>query len=775
MQLHNEFAPVMKSSNDMETGEATIELTSHMFDILSIGIYEHPEEACVRELSCNALDGQAAAGNASQPFNVHLPNRLEPYFEVRDFGTGMTHEQVMKLYLTYGASTKRDSNDQIGGLGIGSKSPFAVAQSFTVTVFQNGIVRRYSVYRENGKPRITKLTESETTEPNGVAVRVAVSMDKIQKFHEVAQKIYTHFPVKPNCNVPLVSLYHGKSILAEVKDQFTVYSGSNSGDLYVDTSVVMGNIEYPINLYDVMADPDKCMPKFLRRNIDKLLIYMPIGSVSIAASRESLQLSDSTRKQIVSVFEKVSSQILSAFQTKIDAAPNLYEAVRVYDNAMAGQRVRDHAIMEYLKYGGKTLEEWRLEQNTCRTREVIDPKTGLTVKDYHGHPKREFIYDDVPYVTLRRMINSSKARWETRTANTEESFSIFNGMKPNGAQPVFVIQDRRQKNGNIKTAGQYAVMKALCESVYNKDLTDRMVFLFKTEKDIKDLRKLHHYPDDFGKVLKMSDFESAYVPAKVTRGQVKVWKGTASSQPEEVKVSADDFDEPQYYIKAEGHTVLSDTLKIRSYDAMDFLKRIPALLPTKQLFLFRKTVWNKIPEDWIEVDVKVIEQAVAGNPHWWINYNRKEIKNYSRRFNQLDLTRMYLRLNTKFEGNRICQGYEHEVQRNVPNPQLANFEDNFEVIRDMFGRPQLVFGEEFYVYYDDTWTELSIIYRILPDGHKLRESMKRVDKRIEQKVKQEIEKADAKNRLLSWVDWSKVTFRDAATELGYTVTPYVSK
>lgn len=779
MQLNNEFAPVMKSSNKMETGQASIEMTAHMFQILSAGIYQHPERACIRELSCNALDGQSAAGNADQPFDVHLPTRLEPYFEVRDYGTGMTHEQVMKLYLTYGASTKRDSNDQIGGLGIGSKSPFAVAQSFTVTVYQNGTVRRYSVYMEEGVPQVTKLTESGTTEPNGVAVRVAVPMDKLDKFQSEANRIYTHFPVKPNCNLTLTGIYDGMNILSKSEGEFTVYSGQNTRST-IDTSIVMGNIEYPIDLENVMPNYAEIVPSYLRRNITKALIYLPIGSVNIAASRESLQLTDTTKKEIEKVFSKVATEILSKFQAEIDTATNLFEMIKIYNRAMSGQNVHQE-MMRHLTFQGKSLLDWELEQSQCRSEPEIDPATGLQAKDYHGRPKRKFKFKGLTYKRVHHVMRTNdQKRVETYTANSESEFSLFGStMSPTKLENevVFVIEDRFQKNGAKKVVGQGAILRAIGEKY--REATgeyDGRMFLVDSKQEVLDLAKLHHYPEDLLRIYKMSDYESAYVPKKVVRGQVKVWESRRGGKMFETTVNMDDYDVPQYYIKAEGQSLKSDTL-VDSQELSEHMSTLSQAVPTGNVFLFRKTVWNKIPEDWIEVDVKLIEKWVKEHPEWWIDFNRNVTSRQALN-SRVNLTRLNTRLRISINNKVVTDGYVDTLRDGVTyDPNGVNFEDNMEVFQSIFGRPQIYFADAFYPdgRYNDGAGLLRDLEALLPNDNKLCKAIKAARIRAQNNFENEKSKIKAKNPLLSWIDWDRVSFREVAEYLGYSLTPYIHK
>jgi len=110
----------------------TIQANAKMFRILSSGLYSNKEKAIIREVSCNAYDANIDAGNGDIPIEVHLPNVLEPYFSIKDSGTGLTPEQMTDIYTQYGNSTKTDDNRMIGALGLGSKSPFSYIDSFTV-------------------------------------------------------------------------------------------------------------------------------------------------------------------------------------------------------------------------------------------------------------------------------------------------------------------------------------------------------------------------------------------------------------------------------------------------------------------------------------------------------------------------------------------------------------------------------------------------------------------------------------------------------------------
>ena len=159
-----------------EIGEFRIRNSAKAFNILSSGLYANKIKAIIRELSCNAVDSHVAAGKGDVPFEVHLPNALEPHFSIRDFGTGLSHDQVTNIYTTYFESTKTASNDFIGALGLGSKSPFSYTDNFTVTAIKDGRKGIYSAFiNGEGVPSIALMMEEQTDEPAGVEIKFSVN------------------------------------------------------------------------------------------------------------------------------------------------------------------------------------------------------------------------------------------------------------------------------------------------------------------------------------------------------------------------------------------------------------------------------------------------------------------------------------------------------------------------------------------------------------------------------------------------------------------------
>ena len=87
MKPHIEVSTVERTGIAPEDESSfTIRNSPAAFEILSAGIYTDGIAAVIRELSCNAFDAHVEAGKADEPFEIHLPNKLEPWLSIKDNG-----------------------------------------------------------------------------------------------------------------------------------------------------------------------------------------------------------------------------------------------------------------------------------------------------------------------------------------------------------------------------------------------------------------------------------------------------------------------------------------------------------------------------------------------------------------------------------------------------------------------------------------------------------------------------------------------------------------
>lgn len=306
----------------------TIKATSKAFDILSSGLYSDKIKAIVRELSCNAYDSHVAAGKADTPIEVKLPTYLDMTFYVKDYGLGLSHEGVTKLYTTYFESTKTESDDFIGQLGLGSKSPFSYAATFTVESRFEGMKRIYTCFKnEQGMPAISLMGEEETTEDNGITVSLAVKRDDVDKFSEAARKVFMYFNPKP--------VIKGHTNWKPYDLKHTI-AGTNwkirEADYYARMNdkayVVQGFVPYPIDV-DILAERglSGAARKLAKTNLD---LYVDIGKVEVAASREALSYDVRTIQNLIDVLETAAKEMRTSFQAEFDKCKTTWEAAQTY-------------------------------------------------------------------------------------------------------------------------------------------------------------------------------------------------------------------------------------------------------------------------------------------------------------------------------------------------------------------------------------------------------------------------------------------------------------
>jgi hypothetical protein len=307
-------------SNVGEIGEFRIRNSAKAFNILSSGLYANKVRAIIRELSCNAVDSHTAAGRTGTPFDVHLPTQLEPWFAIRDYGTGLSHDQVTNIYTTYFESSKTDSNDFIGALGLGSKSPFSYTDNFTVTAIKDGVKGIYSAFiNAEGVPSIVKMGSEESTEPTGVEVKFSVN-DRwdFSKFHDEARQVYTYFKLRPV--VSGASDFAFKDRAYETENIIPgVHSYSDSGRNCI---AVMGNIAYPVQVPEAAQKDLGDIAGLLNCGLE---LHFAIGELDFQASREGLSYIPQTINSIKRKLEAVNAQLAIHIATEADAIKNLWE------------------------------------------------------------------------------------------------------------------------------------------------------------------------------------------------------------------------------------------------------------------------------------------------------------------------------------------------------------------------------------------------------------------------------------------------------------------
>ena len=312
----------------------TVDMESlpEMFDVFS-GLYADQELAILRELSTNARDSHIEAG-VTRPIEVTLPNTVEPNLVIEDFGIGMSKTEIEETYSKYGASTKRNSNDFNGTLGLGSKSPLAYTPQFTFIGVKDGVKTMVSVAKTEVEtpdgdvkiiPVMKVLSERETTDGNGV--KVIVPVRSYNNFAEKAEHLFRFWDretvlingVKPT---PISGM--------GVTDNIMVTTETD-GQSYV----IMAGVPYPTYFSHGLLQGHA------------LVAHVPTGTVSFTPSREALKDNRKNREAIAAILAEYEREVPNAVQAQIEEAGNAREAFLALHQWRAALGTRTLAKTEY--------------------------------------------------------------------------------------------------------------------------------------------------------------------------------------------------------------------------------------------------------------------------------------------------------------------------------------------------------------------------------------------------------------------------------------------
>jgi hypothetical protein len=296
-----------------ESSKFSIQANGKAFKILVGGIYAEKVMSIVRELMSNADDAHRRV-KSTAPFEVRVPNSVNPTFSVRDYGCSMTHEFVMSSYSTLFESSKSASNDETGAFGLGAKAFLAYTDACTITCWMGGERRTYMIMLDaDSIPTVTLVDRSHSSDLQGVEVSFAVMPSDFREFEEAVRHNLMAYPTPPNVVGADISAPVPFWVSADGK--YRMYKNNGRYSL---NYVCQGSALYPFD-----RGNDNIVSGY------SYILTVPIGTTAVTASREAMTPNHSESAFMEAQARKYMGEFTTAIVAELTLAPTALERVKL--------------------------------------------------------------------------------------------------------------------------------------------------------------------------------------------------------------------------------------------------------------------------------------------------------------------------------------------------------------------------------------------------------------------------------------------------------------
>lgn len=264
-----------------------------------------------------------------------LPSLLSPYCEFIDNGPSMSEDFMLSRgehensgFCTAFASTKRDSNATMGGFGIGRLSG---PQGTVIECRNPDAIRTYVLVKDENKIPMLNLqavTPRPADVPVGTTVRVPVSPRDFGKVEEEARRQLLFFNPEPIPGIRPDFYLRGEH-WGIVKRAPSAESGC---------TIIVGGYPYKVDpeSFPGYTGYHANNPFLSALCCNRLMLWMPIGSVDISLNRESLRYEDRTATAVKAFIEQAILEMRQELIDKVQAQPTLWDARLLWVNVTKG-------------------------------------------------------------------------------------------------------------------------------------------------------------------------------------------------------------------------------------------------------------------------------------------------------------------------------------------------------------------------------------------------------------------------------------------------------
>ena len=417
---------ILEEGTTQETVKMSLDLDSAqvLMQMLSKNLYSDAIGSTVRECASNALDSHRRAGS-DRPIIVSFKrnNQADTYeFAVEDFGIGLDADDVRNIISKYGKSTKRNSNTELGMMGLGFKAPLAYTSSFYFVARKDFMERKYMMYEGDDTNSIDLLYEKPTAEPNGVKVIVPVKYHDRYNFTNKIKEQLAYFE----------SVYFEvDSSWGTVNNDFTIHRAEHfqysSLATNNDMHLCLDNVSYPIDWEKLGIDRIR-MKMALRFSLSDGLFPTP--------NREAIRYTQEAKQTILNKINKVADVFMEKYNESItDKADikTIMEFYSSYDKCIDGDFIGESNridIKEILKYATIPTKQPNLEGIQLLNLKRLSTEC----KDYFlGEYQLKFRYNNGRFNTVKNYWTTN-LRPDDFTGHWNEKVYFFSDRLTKGKQ-----------------------------------------------------------------------------------------------------------------------------------------------------------------------------------------------------------------------------------------------------------------------------------------------------------------------------------------------------
>ena len=297
-----------------------------LFRGFSDSLYSNKIGSIVREITSNCFDAHAELGiNKDVVITLNTPDTFlntPGKISFRDFGVGLSPDRIKNIYSKYFSSTKRDTNGQIGGFGIGAKSPLAYTDIFEVFTVVDDIEYHYMVHRGQKVPRIELLaTNLETDRERGTEVIIPIKNTKdLNRFKEEIKtqlKFFDNIQYR-GCDIDNeYKIVKGKYFIARKSDTDNVYSPSRM-------QLCIGKVAYPLDVSQLNGN-------FYEHQLkSQISLLFNIGELSVTMNRETVEYTEGTAELIEARMEQAKEEIYALRGAQLKTEENILKYISLH-------------------------------------------------------------------------------------------------------------------------------------------------------------------------------------------------------------------------------------------------------------------------------------------------------------------------------------------------------------------------------------------------------------------------------------------------------------